>query len=437
MLRQLFGKKKKSSKGAVDIQAKEVQQSQSQPMAEKQEEVDHDGGEEKIATIADVTDNTPDKENESKNKNEGTEKGDVFAFEYTDHDDLYGQTIPVETPDLLSTKFQELENELDRIPESDKKDYLRALQKCPHLFSTNDNNDNKNDSNNAFKLMFLRCEIFNADLAAKRIVKYWKTRVEIFGEDKAFLPLVLGDGGPFALSNNGDDEDYTSMKIGFLRCTDKRDDAGRPIIFGDPSRMPIDHSSYDVKSMVRTLWYTLHYVLRNDETAQRKGVVIIMFPKHIKFAQFNRKLAKMNAESIKGCIPIRLSAIHICHPPVVFDLIFPVVKVLMGSKLRKKIQLNSGSEEKVLEKFEQKFGMKRNDLPTELGGSLVLDQDQWLDERRRNGQWNKNMLWEDLQKSLWLKIGGLSFFLVAPLWSFAYVYVAQLFFNFNTKKFIN
>ena len=305
-------------------------------------------------------------------KDDETSKEEVLTaceesstFEYTVHDDLYGQVIPKETPELLSSKFEELETELQKIPSDKKVEWEMALEKCPNL------------CDEAFKLMFLRCEVFNADLAAKRIVKYWKKRVELFGQDKAFLPLTLGDDGPFR-------DDDASLKIGFMRLTHKRDPAGRPILFADPSRLPSDQSSYDDESMCRALWYVMHSAIE-DETTQRKGSVIVAFPKNAKFAQFNRKLVQMNGESIKGCIPIRLSAVHICHPPVFFDLIFPIIKLIMGAKLRKKIKVNSGSDEKIVKKMENQFGITSDKLPTEMGGTLVLDHEQWLKERLENG----------------------------------------------------
>mmetsp|Transcript_24171 Transcript_24171/g.27594 ORF Transcript_24171/g.27594 Transcript_24171/m.27594 type:complete len:326 (-) Transcript_24171:142-1119(-) len=278
------------------------------------------------------------------------------SFQRTVDDELYGQIIPEESPQFVESKLNELQIELDKIQNAEKADWTMAMANCPQLC------DDK------FKLMFLRCEGFNIDLAAKRIVKYWATRVKIFGESKAFLPLVLGEDGPFK-------DDNESLKIGFIRFTNKKDSAGRSIMFGDPSRLPIDHSSYENESICRSLWYCMHVALE-DETTQRKGAVFLLFPKHVKFAQFNRKLAKMNAESIKGCIPIRLSALHVCHPPLVFDLIFPIIKVLMGAHLKKKIRVNSGNEGKVLDELENKYGIPREKVPTEMGGGLVLEHEE-------------------------------------------------------------
>ena len=111
----------------------------------------------------------------------------TLAFEYTPHDELYGQIIPKETPELLSTKLKQLEIELNQIPNDSKKEYMEALKKCPTLnnkSNKSNNNNNRNDSDGEhtnehseshkkFKLMFLRCEVFDCTLAAKRIVKYW------------------------------------------------------------------------------------------------------------------------------------------------------------------------------------------------------------------------------------------------------------------------
>jgi hypothetical protein len=327
---------------------------------EPQEEVKEETKEE----IKDDND-VPDSDSDPTKSTKEDEEVLTSSFQYTTHDNLYGQEIPNETPELLTSKFQELDQELQNIPNNDKKQWIMAEERCPQLC------DDK------FKLMFLRCEILNVKLAAKRIVKYWEKRVELFGDSKAFLPLVLGDDGPFK-------DDSEGLKIGFIRCTNTYDAAGRPILFGDPSRLPMDHSSYDPKSLVRSLWYYMHSVLE-DETAQRKGTVIIMFPKSVKFAQFNRKLAQMNAESIKGCIPIRLSALHICHPPLIFDVIFPIVKVLMGAQLRKKIKVNSGSTTKVIEKLESQFGIPSENLPIEMGGSLELNHEKWLEDRLQDG----------------------------------------------------
>ena len=64
--------------------------------------------------------------------------------------DRFGQCHPVETPEIIDAKLKELDEELGEIKE--KEAYDQAKAKCP---------DQVNDS----KLVFLRCEVFNADVS--------------------------------------------------------------------------------------------------------------------------------------------------------------------------------------------------------------------------------------------------------------------------------
>mmetsp|Transcript_27692 Transcript_27692/g.38938 ORF Transcript_27692/g.38938 Transcript_27692/m.38938 type:complete len:213 (+) Transcript_27692:67-705(+) len=45
--------------------------------------------------------------------------------------------------------------------------------------------------------LFLRCENYNPRKAAKRFAAYWDFRVDLLGNEKAFLPISLAEGGAF------------------------------------------------------------------------------------------------------------------------------------------------------------------------------------------------------------------------------------------------
>lgn len=158
-------------------------------------------------------------------------------------------------------------------------------------------------------------------MAARRYVKYWEQRLHVFGPEKAFLPLTL-DG---ALK-----DDEVALTIGFMNYTGQFDPSGRAVPFADPSKQ--DKTKYTPKSMCRSLWYLLHTCLQNTDT-QKKGVIVCIFPRNVRLGQLDRKLMKLNSDSLKACIPVRVSCLHICHPPKIFQMIFPIVKCKRRSYL--------------------------------------------------------------------------------------------------------
>jgi hypothetical protein len=204
------------------------------------------------------------------------------------------------------------------------------------------------------------------------LVKYWDKRIAIFGPEKAFLSMKLTE----ALK-----DDEAALCMGFMRLMPARDASGRSILFIDPSRL--DKSKYSRESMVRATWYVIHAALENVQ-AQKKGIVFLAYPKNAKFGEFDRTLTKMKMESIRGCLPVRVSAFHICHPPVFFSIIWPFVSFFLGERLRKRVRVESGSNEKIMEKLAN-CGLTKDCVPSELGGNIVLDHKNWLLDRKASG----------------------------------------------------
>ena len=94
---------------------------------------------------------------------------------------------------------------------------------------------------------------------------------------------------------------------------------------------------------------------------------------------------KLLANSIRGVLPVRVSAIHIFHAPYLFEVLFDVVSVLLGERLTKRMKMYSGEDEVIHDQLID-FGIFPSRLPTKLGGTLELDQDQWIVERENEGK---------------------------------------------------
>lgn len=278
--------------------------------------------------------------------------------------DVYGQVHPVETPALLEAKLAELEVELGNIPVEEKMEWLEAQAKCGQDYPALVGDD--------FKLQFLRCEVFNADLAAKRLVKYWKKRLEIFGPQKAYLPISL---------DKTLEDDEVAINLGVMTLLDAEDPTGRSLVYWDPSHL--DSTKYTTESMVRAFWYVLHAALE-PVAAQQRGIIILVDPQRASMSQFDSTIGKLFMSAMSGVLPLRLSAVHICHPPYFVNLVLPLVKLFMPERLQKRIQFHSGSD--VPTKLATDFGLTADTLPVELGGSLVVNHMDWLAKRRAAGK---------------------------------------------------
>ena len=67
--------------------------------------------------------------------------------------DVYGQYYPQETEALIEESLTAFQEALEKIPEDEKQALCQATEKCPELLTDN------------FKLMFLRCEVFDIDVS--------------------------------------------------------------------------------------------------------------------------------------------------------------------------------------------------------------------------------------------------------------------------------
>jgi CRAL/TRIO domain len=270
------------------------------------------------------------------------------------------QVHPNETKELIAVKLREFDEELAGIPAEKMMALLQAQEKCPELLT------------DKFKLMFLRAMVFNVDLAVARYIKYWEKRLQTFGPVKAFQPLTLDR----ALC-----DDNEAIGHGLMRDVGTRDPMGRSICYIDLSALDLERTTRE--SIVRAVWYMVHAGLE-DESTQKYGGVSFVNLRNVTFTQMDLRLAKTIQETLTGALPLRVTAIHIFHPPKVFAVIFPIVKGWIPEVVRNRLILHSGSDEKVRAGM-KKYGFTEKDVPEGLGGSAVVNYDKWLEQRRSSG----------------------------------------------------
>eukprot|EP00521_Asterionellopsis_glacialis_P006744 CAMPEP_0195281926 /NCGR_PEP_ID=MMETSP0707-20130614/1028_1 /TAXON_ID=33640 /ORGANISM="Asterionellopsis glacialis, Strain CCMP134" /LENGTH=408 /DNA_ID=CAMNT_0040340857 /DNA_START=125 /DNA_END=1348 /DNA_ORIENTATION=- len=276
----------------------------------------------------------------------------------------------------LENAFALVEEELLMIPVEEKDAYLQALIHCPELVATESD-----------KHLFLICDNFDTRAATKRLVKYWETRRNIFGEN-AFLPLRLEDG---ALTP----EDVEHVETGTF-CLLPEDEHGRFILYHDRSRLDrLDNLSHI--SVIRSLWYILHVALEKD-SFRENGLVGLM-TSNCSISLFSRKHMRLSWDSLINAIPTRLKAFHICHASALVNShVLPIWKRLVNKNIRMRVIVHrKENSELLLDLLE--YGFRMGHLPAELGGHFKIDFQSFLEERRRREDYQRRL--DDLQ----LRIG--------------------------------
>lgn len=127
------------------------------------------------------------------------------------YEEIHGvEPTPHETPQFITTKLQEFDLELSRIPIESKSAYFMAYQENPAYVL-----------NYKFRLMFLRSTNFRAEDAAKRFCFFFKEKLALFGPQTLCRSLYLSD-----LNN----DDMDCLKSGVFQYLPRRDSAGRAVI---------------------------------------------------------------------------------------------------------------------------------------------------------------------------------------------------------------
>lgn len=127
--------------------------------------------------------------------------------------DLYGLDVSAgqmedEDPSIISRTLNEMKREIDKIRAKDA--YEKAVMRCPAYVEK-------------LKVTFLRGDLFNARKAAKRFVKHWEMKAELFGSDCAF-------SGPVKQSDLNE-ADMACLTGGGLQILPEKDRGGRTILW--------------------------------------------------------------------------------------------------------------------------------------------------------------------------------------------------------------
>jgi len=221
--------------------------------------------------------------------------------------DEHHQKHPLETDDLIENALKDFEYKIEQIPAGEKKCLLDAQCKCPELLTDD------------FKLMFLRTDVFQVDLAAKRYVKYWENRVDLFGVDKAFLPL--NRAGAMM-----DDQEYHS--IGYIRTVPGHE----RLLIVDPSR---GSKKSNIDALTRSCVVTVQQALEASEEMQKKGSICILDLGKATF--YHHAFVKRFTEVTNDSFPLRCSLFCIVNAPPGVGFFVKIFKLFLKPRMKNRL----------------------------------------------------------------------------------------------------
>lgn len=130
---------------------------------------------------------------------------------------------------------------------------------------------------------------------------------------------------------------------------------------------------------LRVLWYLLE-VISGAQESSGKGAdfVMLCWEKNRTLWDYDRKLGERMMALERWFMPVRLAALHFCCiPRIVVLLLKPIGFAFMGKMVRQRTIIHNATEEQLPEALAG-FGILKDMLPTEMGGTITLDHSKLI-----------------------------------------------------------
>jgi hypothetical protein len=112
------------------------------------------------------------------------------------------------------------------------------------------------------------------------------------------------------------------------------------------------------------------------------GIVVVLFLKDATIWDYDHRLYSQTYYHVNHCWPVRIIARHICYPPSIFvKIIKPITYAYFDKRSRSRLLIHDVLESQVLDILSS-YGIQKDMLPTEMGGTVLLDHAEWIASRR-------------------------------------------------------
>jgi hypothetical protein len=258
-----------------------------------------------------------------------------------------------ETTERISHALNQMQKEINEIPEKEKQSHLRGLELGSMYIQSL-----------AFRLKFLRSVQLDAKVAATRYCNCLDLLSDVFGESALMRRLYVTDLG---------DEEIDFMKEGQFQVLPSRDRLGRRIVVYNIRPLK---RSYSVDTMFRVYVYILHAIVSEDISTQKHGMV------YIGILQTDEELVKSHQQKgsstsdihrvhkMYAGTPLYWGAVHLCVPDEpVYRIITAFFLAFLGQGGRKLMRIHRGNRIECNYRL-RSFGIPVGDMPQMHSGHI-------------------------------------------------------------------
>mmetsp|Transcript_24060 Transcript_24060/g.52722 ORF Transcript_24060/g.52722 Transcript_24060/m.52722 type:complete len:624 (+) Transcript_24060:66-1937(+) len=230
----------------------------------------------------------------------------------------------------------------------------------------------------SFRLIFLRCELFDAPKAALRYIHYLDMGCDLFGPEAALER-------PLDVSRDFDPNEMTSLQKGHHQLLPFRDRAGRRVFVC----LADIGFSLDTRVRLKIVFYLLSKAAADIDT-QRNGAILVIMP--TSFASLppsedGSEHARVAQTNVIGCfqlmnaMPTRVTAYHMCFPNTNTSRMFAGLALFLGigsASDRTRLKFHIGSLTEIKYKLHG-YGIPIELIPvTETGRIKIKQLKEWI-----------------------------------------------------------
>lgn len=250
----------------------------------------------------------------------------------SDHEDT-----PGEDPAWKRTQLDNLRRELESFPA--KTDILDQIKSCRP--SPLENED--------LMLKFLKAEEFEAKSAARRILKHFEKKMELFGPEKLNKPITMADL---------DHDDLDCLTAGGFQPMGV-DAKGRTVIYERFENWRYKQAC----NLLRTIWYVSMSLVEDGDQA-RRGLVVVSFQTG-PFSPdlFHRVNYKQSITMLNKLMPAKLVDYHFCFDDIRFRMVWGLATIYIGKEAKQ----HEGTVSECMDGL-LSYGLDTNALPLSCEG---------------------------------------------------------------------